>query len=401
MASAPSAGRLAGRRARTRAALCGGPLALAAASLAIPAAPTYDPWSWLVFGREIVASDPGFSTISRTGWKPLAVLFTAPLALLGGAAPSLWLVLVRCVGLAAMALAFRLAARAGGAASPGCSRSSRSSPAPSGCAICRRATSSRWSWPSCSVRSSCTSVAAAAGRVPPVCAGGAGAARGVGRSSAAYATYVLLSERRWWPLALRRPMHVRAVDRARLARLGRSSSTPSTWLGSAPRPRSLQGSGDPALEAGCAAPAAWRPLPVWIGALCALGLRLAPPRSHRGGARPGRRGRGRCPPVAGGRAGLPGGAALPRRSGRPSPACSPGMGFVGRHTAGVRSARPCARWRRPCVAVSAPFAVSRANGLEHQAGGRGEGSVRSGSRRCGGRRRPGPATRSPSRGCIR
>jgi hypothetical protein len=103
------------RDTRARVALgIGGCVALAAASLLVPAALTYDPWSWMVFGREIVAPEPGFSTISRTGWKPLAVVFTAPLTLLGGVAPSLWLVLVRTVGLAAMALAFRLAARAAG-----------------------------------------------------------------------------------------------------------------------------------------------------------------------------------------------------------------------------------------------------------------------------------------------
>ncbi|HEX6620770.1 MAG TPA: hypothetical protein VF024_13975, partial [Solirubrobacteraceae bacterium] len=79
-------------------------LALAAASLALPSAPTYDPWAWLVFGREIAVPGPGFSTIASTGWKPLAVLFTAPLALLGSAAPSLWLVVVRCAGLIALTL---------------------------------------------------------------------------------------------------------------------------------------------------------------------------------------------------------------------------------------------------------------------------------------------------------
>ena len=58
----------------------------------------------------------GLSTVSGTGWKPLAVLFTAPLALFGTAGPSLWLVVVRCAGLVAMLLAFRLSARVGGVA---------------------------------------------------------------------------------------------------------------------------------------------------------------------------------------------------------------------------------------------------------------------------------------------
>ena len=66
----------------------------------------------------------------------------------------------------------------------------------------------------------------------------------------------------------RRPGHVRAVDRARLDRLGRSAA----YLPSGPHQRragSLQGTGDPALEllrgTGTIAPA-----PVWVGALCGL-----------------------------------------------------------------------------------------------------------------------------------
>ena len=89
-------------------------VALAAASLALPSAPTYDPWAWLVFGREIAVPGPGFSTIASTGWKPLAVLFTAPLALdrLRGAEPLARGGALR--GPRGAALAFRLGARAGG-----------------------------------------------------------------------------------------------------------------------------------------------------------------------------------------------------------------------------------------------------------------------------------------------
>jgi hypothetical protein len=94
--------------------LAAGCVALAVASLALPSVPTYDPWAWIVFGREL--TDPGvaFSTLSGTGWKPLPVLLTAPFGVFGDAAPSLWLVAARCAGLAAMVLAFRLAARAAG-----------------------------------------------------------------------------------------------------------------------------------------------------------------------------------------------------------------------------------------------------------------------------------------------
>jgi hypothetical protein len=91
-------------------------LALAALSLLLPWRPTYDPWAWLVFGRELVTPSIGFSTLAHTGWKPLPVLFTAPLGLLGGAQPYLWLLLVRAAGLAAIALAYRLAWRSAGVA---------------------------------------------------------------------------------------------------------------------------------------------------------------------------------------------------------------------------------------------------------------------------------------------
>src|ERR1700712_1169174 len=78
-----------------RALLPGACIAVAAASLAAPSAPTFDPWTWIGVGRGLVDPAVGFSTLGRTGWKPLPVLFTAPFALLGGAAPALWLVVVR------------------------------------------------------------------------------------------------------------------------------------------------------------------------------------------------------------------------------------------------------------------------------------------------------------------
>jgi hypothetical protein len=89
-------------------------LALAALSLLLSWRPTYDPWAWLVFGREV--SDPHlqFSTLAHTGWKPLAVLFTAPFGLFGSAAPFLWMLVPRTAGLASLALAYRLGVRASG-----------------------------------------------------------------------------------------------------------------------------------------------------------------------------------------------------------------------------------------------------------------------------------------------
>ena len=79
-------------------------------SLLFPSTPSYDPWSWILWGRQIVH---GHLTITSTGtsWKPLPMIFTIPFALLGRAAPDLWLVIARAGALAAVIMAFRLAHR--------------------------------------------------------------------------------------------------------------------------------------------------------------------------------------------------------------------------------------------------------------------------------------------------
>jgi hypothetical protein len=85
-------------------------LALAALAHLLPAAPTYDPWAWLIWGRELT----GLELHTRTGpsWKPLPVLFTVPFALTGDDwAPELWLVVAQGGGLLALAFTYRLAAR--------------------------------------------------------------------------------------------------------------------------------------------------------------------------------------------------------------------------------------------------------------------------------------------------
>jgi hypothetical protein len=87
--------------------------ALGALSLLFTNEPTYDPWAWLIWGREIVHAN--LDTFSGPSWKPLPVFFTTPFALLGdAAAPSLWLVVARGFGFLAMAMAYRLAARLAG-----------------------------------------------------------------------------------------------------------------------------------------------------------------------------------------------------------------------------------------------------------------------------------------------
>jgi hypothetical protein len=87
-------------------------LAVAALSLLGPAQPTYDPWAWIVWGRETLHLD--LVTTDGPSWKPLPWLFTTPFALFGSAAPQLWLVVARAGGLLSIAMAYRLASRLSG-----------------------------------------------------------------------------------------------------------------------------------------------------------------------------------------------------------------------------------------------------------------------------------------------
>ena len=70
--------------------------------------PSYDPWSWIVWGRELVDPHLGFSTGGGPSWKPLPVVFTTIFGLFGGASPTLWVVAARAGGLMALVAAFRL-----------------------------------------------------------------------------------------------------------------------------------------------------------------------------------------------------------------------------------------------------------------------------------------------------
>ena len=88
-------------------------IALAALSLTLPYLPVYDPWGWLVWGRELTGLD--LATADGLSWKPLPVLIDAPLSLLGEAAPKAWLLVARAGWLLAPLLAGLLAARLAGA----------------------------------------------------------------------------------------------------------------------------------------------------------------------------------------------------------------------------------------------------------------------------------------------
>jgi len=81
---------------------------LAAASMAIvPGAPGYDAWSWLIWGRELASLE--LSTAAGPAFKPLPVAACALLAVLGDAAPGLWVWIARSGALLAVVLAAALA----------------------------------------------------------------------------------------------------------------------------------------------------------------------------------------------------------------------------------------------------------------------------------------------------
>ena len=90
-----------------------GCVALAALSLVLPSVPTYDPWAWLIWGREIASLD--LITTTGPSWKPLPVMFTIPFSFAGDeGAPLLWIVVARAGGILAYAMAYRLGARLAG-----------------------------------------------------------------------------------------------------------------------------------------------------------------------------------------------------------------------------------------------------------------------------------------------
>ena len=85
---------------------------LAAISAAVlPTVPSYDPWSWVVWGREVFDPHLSFFVGGGPSWKPLPVVFTAVFGLFGGAAPTLWVIAARTGGLLGVVAAYRLAGR--------------------------------------------------------------------------------------------------------------------------------------------------------------------------------------------------------------------------------------------------------------------------------------------------
>jgi hypothetical protein len=93
-------------------AIIAGSLLLGFVSLLLPTAPTYDPFAWIIWGREIAHLD--LNTVDGPSWKPLPVILTTITAPLGEASPYIWVAVARAGAIAAIALAGVLAWRLGG-----------------------------------------------------------------------------------------------------------------------------------------------------------------------------------------------------------------------------------------------------------------------------------------------
>ena len=91
-------------------AIIAGCLAASAVTLLYPSTPTYDPWAWILWGREVLQFD--LVTEGGPSWKPFPIFFTAPFSLLGqDVAPYLWLWVARAGGLFGCVMAYRMASR--------------------------------------------------------------------------------------------------------------------------------------------------------------------------------------------------------------------------------------------------------------------------------------------------
>ena len=84
-------------------------LVIAATTLLLPSTPSYDPWSWLVWGREILHGT--LHTQGGPTWKPLPIIFATIFAIFGAAQANLWLVVARAGAVLATLMTFKLAAR--------------------------------------------------------------------------------------------------------------------------------------------------------------------------------------------------------------------------------------------------------------------------------------------------
>jgi hypothetical protein len=80
-------------------------------AIVLPTVPSYDPWSWIVWGRSVLDPHLSFLTGGGPSWKPFPVMFTTIYGRFGGAAPTLWVITARAGGLLALVAAYRLGAK--------------------------------------------------------------------------------------------------------------------------------------------------------------------------------------------------------------------------------------------------------------------------------------------------
>ena len=105
-----SVGRVLERHGTQMALIIAGCLAISALTLIYPSTPTYDPWAWILWGREIAHLD--LVTEGGPSWKPFPIFFTVPFSFFGqDLAPYLWLWVARAGGLFGCVMAYRVAYR--------------------------------------------------------------------------------------------------------------------------------------------------------------------------------------------------------------------------------------------------------------------------------------------------
>lgn len=89
-----------------------GVVVLGVLSLTLPSSATYDAWSWIIWGREVIHGE--LNTVSGPSWKPLPVVVTTLAAPLGSIAPDVWIVVARIGAISGVVLAYLIARRLGG-----------------------------------------------------------------------------------------------------------------------------------------------------------------------------------------------------------------------------------------------------------------------------------------------
>jgi hypothetical protein len=222
--------------------------------LLVRPAPSYDPWSWLLWGRELAHG--ALDTREGPAFKPLPVGLTALLAPAGSLAPVLWVALVRVAAVAALVLSFSLGRRlAGGSWVAGLL-------AAAGVTLC----------------GAFLGTAAAGAETPLVLALALGAAEAWRRERyglviACVLGCALLRVEAWSFVALAGVLLWRRAPQLRPALLGAAAVVPLTWI--VPE---LIGSGEPFRSAGRARmPNPGQPALADVPALAALGEALRLP----------------------------------------------------------------------------------------------------------------------------